>query len=782
MSDTVITVRQIAQYPPAQAVAPADVLLLQQGGLGGPYASVTAPTILATALNLGGSINLAPGSAIAWNGAALTWDGTNGFTFSDSISASAVFADAIAVGGSPVVTEADLIDVVTSFNGRGGDVVLETDDILRAGGAPVADAHFSGFITAPTAWDFRANDDQVATTAWVQLVIGQLICGGSLVTSFNGRGGAVTLTTADVNAAYATMDGSVPTAPNPALGDASARIATTLFVDESLQDLQAWVESDFVTLGTLAGFAPLASPNFSGVPTAPTAATGVSTGQIATTAFVHAAVTASTTGVASFNTRTGAVVLLAADVTGVGGALLASPAFTGAPLAPTAVPGNSTTQIATTAFVAAAVTAAGGVTSFNTRTGPVVLSAADLTAAGGALAASPTFTGTPAAPTAAPGASTTQLATTAFVAAAAAAGVTSFMGRTGPVTLIANDISSAGGALLAGPIFTGVPAAPTAAPATSTTQIATTAFVAAALAAGGGVISFNGRAGAVTLGLADVTGAGGAPAASPALTGSPTAPTAAPGTSTTQIATTGFVAAASAPAAGNVGRNRLHNGAFRINQRGYASGTALAAAAYAHDRWKAGAGGCTYTFTQAQPSTAITITAGTLQQAVEDLDVEGGAYVLSWSGTATGRINAGGYAASPVTVTGLPADAVITVEFGVGTVGTVQLEPGSSPSPFERIGMSQDLAACQRYYETGSTIVWSGYVVSGMTAYVSQRFRVVKRAVPVMVYVDAGVASFPAGTPTAGSVDVDRFTVSKIANGGPGGGYFIFTFTASAEL
>jgi hypothetical protein len=39
------------------------------------------------------------------------------------------------------------------------------------------------------------------------------------------------------------------------------------------------------------------------------------------------------------------------------------------------------------------------------------------------------------------------------------------------------DITNAGGALLAGPTFTGVPSAPTAAPGTNTTQIATTAFV-----------------------------------------------------------------------------------------------------------------------------------------------------------------------------------------------------------------------------------------------------------------------------------------------------------------
>ena len=66
------------------------------------------------------------------------------------------------------------------------------------------------------------------------------------------------------------------------------------------------------------------------------------------------------------------------------------------------------------------------------------------------------------------------------------------------------------------PTLTGVPLAPTATAGTSTTQIATTAFVNASFA----------------------------PKASPALTGTPTAPTATAGTDTTQIATTAFVEAA----------------------------------------------------------------------------------------------------------------------------------------------------------------------------------------------------------------------------------------------
>lgn len=61
--------------------------------------------------------------------------------------------------------------------------------------------------------------------------------------------------------------------------------------------------------------APLASPALTGTPTSPTATAGTNTTQIASTAFVQAAVVASTTGVAQFNTRTGNVVSAQGDYT-----------------------------------------------------------------------------------------------------------------------------------------------------------------------------------------------------------------------------------------------------------------------------------------------------------------------------------------------------------------------------------------------------------------------------------------------------------------------------------
>lgn len=86
---------------------------------------------------------------------------------------------------------------------------------------------------------------------------------------------------------------------------------------------------------------------------------------------------------------------------------LLSPTLAGTPLAPTAIPGTNTGQIATTQFDTAAVS----VEATRARAAETLL----------APLASPGLTGTPTAPTAASGTSTTQLATTAFDAAAVAA-------------------------------------------------------------------------------------------------------------------------------------------------------------------------------------------------------------------------------------------------------------------------------------------------------------------------------------------------------------------------
>jgi hypothetical protein len=83
--------------------------------------------------------------------------------------------------------------------------------------------------------------------------------------------------------------------------------------------------------------------------------------------------------------------------------------------------------------------------------------------------------------------------------------VLSVAGKTGVVTLVVGDVS--GAAPLASPTFTGTPAAPTASPGTNTTQLASTAFVAAAVTAG----SVGAQADSTI--LANISGSSAVPAA-----------------------------------------------------------------------------------------------------------------------------------------------------------------------------------------------------------------------------------------------------------------------------
>lgn len=142
----------------------------------------------------------------------------------------------------------------------------------------------------------------------------------------------------------------------------------------------------------LAAKAPLASPALTGTPTAPTAAPATNTTQIATTAFVQEALSGAGAGdmlKSVYDTTNNGKVDVAeaaeavpwtgvtgkpssfppaahshqtSEITGLDAALalkapLASPDLTGTPTAPTATAGTSSTQIATTAFVAVAIAA-----------------------------------------------------------------------------------------------------------------------------------------------------------------------------------------------------------------------------------------------------------------------------------------------------------------------------------------------------------------------------------------------------------------------------------------
>jgi hypothetical protein len=164
-----------------------------------------------------------------------------------------------------------------------------------------------------------------------------------------------------------------------------------------------------------------------------------------------------------------------------------------------------------------------------------------------------------------------------------------------------------------------------------------------------------------------------------------------------------------AVASGAINPNIVINGNFTVNQRAYVSAANLASGSYGFDRWKSNYTNTTLTFTSAPQGQEITINAsGGLQQIIERANVPAGSYVLSWTGTATGRIyNSGGtppsYAASPVLFTA-DGSANVVVEFtAVSTTKTlskVKFELGSTATSFQYAGetIEGELANCQRYY------------------------------------------------------------------------------------
>ena len=167
-------------------------------------------------------------------------------------------------------------------------------------------------------------------------------------------------------------------------------------------------------------------------------------------------------------------------------------------------------------------------------------------------------------------------------------------------------------------------------------------------------------------------------------------------------------------------RNEIINGNFMINQRGYVSGTNLASGAYGFDRWKSNFTNTFLTFTSAPQGQTVTISAsGVLHQVIEQANIVAGSYVLSWTGTAVGRVyNSGStppsYQSGPLSVM-LDGTANVIVEFtpasGTATLGNVQLEFGSRATPFEHRLVGVELSLCQRYYyRTGGNVSGDIYI------------------------------------------------------------------------
>jgi hypothetical protein len=233
--------RQIASFPKPPTALPDDLLLLQRYGLGGPYIALSVAEILATGLTNApdASIGMTYGAPISWNrnwpvgqpGGGPSFNltagspGRPGFDMSASlwvegdvtargnVNAAALYSGGFIAATVNYVTE----NTVASFNDRVGNVWLTPTDILQGGGVTAMDARMQGTCLAPTQWNPAQNDDTIATCAFVQNALCSFfeswLTLQNPVFSWNGRGGNVTLTGADVAAVNMFPTALPPGAP-----------------------------------------------------------------------------------------------------------------------------------------------------------------------------------------------------------------------------------------------------------------------------------------------------------------------------------------------------------------------------------------------------------------------------------------------------------------------------------------------------------------------------------------------------------------------------------------
>lgn len=296
---------------------------------------------------------------------------------SQGVALSALTANISAIINGAPINQRDFGNVSTILNTYANNFSIV--DTVLASKSNIASPVFTGVPEAPTA-STGTNSAQIATTQFVTTAV------NNLQTSTNANLAAANSEIA-ARATIASPDFTgVPQVPEIVdLADRTRRIATTKFVGDVLN------AANSASTSGLSAKAPLASPELTGGPTAPTTANiaytldsnwvatknlvvtfgGLNPSRLATVGFVANAV----------------ATMPYPDLTAL--APKASPALTGIPTAPTAAAGTNTTQIATTAFV----TQYSPVLSVNSQTGSVVLGVADIS--GAAPINSPVFTGNP---------------------------------------------------------------------------------------------------------------------------------------------------------------------------------------------------------------------------------------------------------------------------------------------------------------------------------------------------------------------------------------------------
>ncbi|MDB5275618.1 MAG: hypothetical protein JWR61_573 [Ferruginibacter sp.] len=375
-----------------------------------------------------------------------------------------------------VVGNAAVIGKVLTGYTSGSGTVAATDNILQAiqklnGNnalkAPLASPSLTGTPLAPTA-TAGTNTTQIATTAFVTTAVSS----GTAANFTGSLAGDVTGTQS------ATVVGKIN-------GTALAGLATGILKNTTTTGIPSIaVAADFPTLNqnTTGNAATVTTnANLTGE------VTSIGNAATVTNAAVIAKVLTGYTSGAGTVAATDNILQAIQKLSGNDAlkAPLVSPSLTGTPLAPTATAGTNTTQIATTAFVTAAVSGgtttnftgnlAGDVTGTQSATVVGKINGTALSGLATGILKNTTTTGVPSIAVAADFPTLNQNTT------GTAAGLSANIAES-QVTNLTTDLAAK--APVASPTLTGIPAAPTATAGTNTTQIATTAFVTAAVNSG----------------------------------------------------------------------------------------------------------------------------------------------------------------------------------------------------------------------------------------------------------------------------------------------------------
>lgn len=212
--------------------------------------------------------------------------------------------------------------------------------------------------------------------------------------------------------------------------------------------------------------------------------------------------------------------------------------------------------------------------------------------------------------------------------------------------------------------------------------------------------------------------------------------------------------------AGGCGRrNILINARGTINKRAYVSGTATTnAKQFCVDRWYVITSGQNLSWSDSSGIRTFTAPAGGVEQSIRAQNIFGGTYVLSYTGSATARVN-GVVVANGSTVI-LPANTIASLRFTGGTFSNPQLELGTIPTSFDYPNEEQEELVCQKYYMRPNT----AWLVAGNATAAGQRIMDAVFIYPQMISPPAVVSSAGAGVNvTLGALSVTGSSLTQAA-------------------